>query len=329
MSFHRDVDVRMWSDQKFLSLSRPPPNARELWFYLLTCPETCTVPGLLRLGRAGLAEALGWPVEETAVCFDEIEQRGMAMADWNARVIFLPNRMKYGPTPNPDWVAGWGAVLDAIPDCDLKQEIHRRLRDHLFSLSRTSKKQVKTVEAFDRGTRAGTRAPPQGSPPVGTGTGSAPALLSKGRAADAAASLGSVPGTELAVAVVEKKIQPKSFSTTTTTPLPPPTEKQLAFIRLWASELERAGMPPETRNLSAEALENMDQLIHKAWSHDPDNYELVLSRMVYDLLRDQRFFAKHLAVIVMPAVWETRLAKAFVDLRADWETANRNRKKFY
>lgn len=132
VSFYRKIDVRVWGDERFNALSSPPPNAQTLWIYLLTGPHVGPVPGLFSVGRAGLAEALGWSVDALSACFEELVERGMAYADWSARVVFLPNSLKHSPPENPNQVRGWCKYIEAIPECRMTDDALRAFAEHLL-----------------------------------------------------------------------------------------------------------------------------------------------------------------------------------------------------
>lgn len=131
MARYRKIDVRLWVDQKFSRLSAPPPCGRYLWMYLLTGPETVNVPGLYRAGEAALAEAIGWPMKGFREAFAEVFQEGMAEADWEARVIWIPRAIFYNEPESPNVVKGWRMSWDEIPDCFLKQKAYQSLKAFL------------------------------------------------------------------------------------------------------------------------------------------------------------------------------------------------------
>ncbi len=122
MARFRTIDVRIWGDKKFRALSPPQPNAQTLWFYLLTGEHTGPLPGLFSVGEQGLAESLRWPLKALRRCWDEIAEQKMAAADWEARVVWLPNRIKYAEPANANVVKSWQAAWDEIPECSLKTE---------------------------------------------------------------------------------------------------------------------------------------------------------------------------------------------------------------
>ena len=97
MSIYRKVEVSMWGDEKFRRLTPLPPSGQSLWFYLLTGPHTGIMPGISQIGRAALAENLGWTPDAFAKAFHEVFREGLAKGDWEARVIWLPNAIKHNP----------------------------------------------------------------------------------------------------------------------------------------------------------------------------------------------------------------------------------------
>lgn len=122
MSHYSKVYRRMWGDAKFRELSAPPPNARDLWIYLITGPHNGIIPGLFSIGEAALAEALEWPLEDFRKAFAELSSKGMAKADWKARMVWLPNAARHNEPASPNVVIGWGKAFADMPECVLKQE---------------------------------------------------------------------------------------------------------------------------------------------------------------------------------------------------------------
>lgn len=129
MARYRKIDVRMWGDGKFRALSSPPASGKYLWIFLLTGPHTTNLPGLFRSGEKALAEELDWPLEGFREGFAELSREGLAKADWNARVVWVPNAIKYNPPDNPNVVKSWRHSWDEIPECSLKVEAFERLKE--------------------------------------------------------------------------------------------------------------------------------------------------------------------------------------------------------
>lgn len=132
---YRKVYVRMWADERFLSLSAPKPNAQSLWQYLLTGPHLSAVPGVFRAGEATLAERLGWPLPSFRRCWREIEQAGMAKADWKRQVVWLPSAVKYNTPESPNVVVSWRTAMEEIPSCPIKDEAETELRSFLADMA--------------------------------------------------------------------------------------------------------------------------------------------------------------------------------------------------
>lgn len=148
---YRNVDVCTWDDEKVRELSPMPPSGLGLWLFLLTNRFTTNIPGLFSAGEAAMAEKLRWPLEAFRECFGEVFGKGMARADWNAPLVWLPNALKKRNRPsNPNVVLGWADTWDELPDCALKREARRRLRAFIEPLGKGF------LEAFDRACPNGT-----------------------------------------------------------------------------------------------------------------------------------------------------------------------------
>jgi len=128
MTRYRKIDVKVWGDERFRRLSSPQPNGQTLWFWLLTNKRTGAIPGLYEVGEAEIAESLGWPLKGFREGFGELFREGLVKADWNARVVWIPNVMKYDPPANPNVVRSWRSAWDEVPDCNLKHEAYSVLK---------------------------------------------------------------------------------------------------------------------------------------------------------------------------------------------------------
>lgn len=134
MSRYRKVEVRTWSDSKFRSLSPLPASGQSLWLYLITGTHTGPIPGLFRAGRAGMAEELGWDIEAFDKAFAEVSNEGMAIADFKARLVWLPNALRHNKPESPNVVRSWRAELSLLPECELKDQAIAYMREYLSSL---------------------------------------------------------------------------------------------------------------------------------------------------------------------------------------------------
>jgi len=115
---YRRVPVAIWTEMGVLS-----DAAIVLLLRLRTGPETTPIPGVVVAGRAGLAEALGWPARRLDAAYRELETRGLVRADWRARLIWLPAVIGGAPPANPSVVMGWRSTWPQIPACPLRDEV--------------------------------------------------------------------------------------------------------------------------------------------------------------------------------------------------------------
>jgi hypothetical protein len=117
---YRRVSLQTWGDKKFRELSKPAPNGQTLWLFLITGPHTSAIPGLLHVGQAGLAESLAWPLSALRRCWQEVTDKEMGEADWDAPLIWLPNALKHNPPESLNVVKSWATTFDTLPECELK-----------------------------------------------------------------------------------------------------------------------------------------------------------------------------------------------------------------
>lgn len=135
MAIYRKVMVRMWGDEKVMALSRPQPCGQALWIHLLTGEQTDIIPGLCRIGEAAFAEQLGWPLEGFRDAFREVNALGMAKADWNARVVWVPKAIEHNAPTSVNVVKSWADAWDRIPECSLKVEAWQTLKAFLDGMA--------------------------------------------------------------------------------------------------------------------------------------------------------------------------------------------------
>jgi len=134
MARYRKIDIRVWGDQKFRALSPIPPCGQGLWFYLLTGRETGIIPGLLVAGQAAIAESLGWQPKAFYEAFHEVLREGLAIVDWKAPLIWVPNAIRYNHPTSPNVVRSWADAWDEIPECPLKVQAWQQFKTFLEGL---------------------------------------------------------------------------------------------------------------------------------------------------------------------------------------------------
>jgi hypothetical protein len=135
--------VRLWGDKKFRSLTPIKPSGQALFLYLLTNPNTTSLPGLFRAGAAAMAEELGWELKDFRQAFEEVLNQGLVKADFDARVVFIPNVIKYNKPQSPNVVKSWATHWDEIPECELKSVAYQALKDFVKDIGESF------AEAFD------------------------------------------------------------------------------------------------------------------------------------------------------------------------------------
>lgn len=133
MARYRKVEVKTWSDTRFRGLTPVPPCGQGLWLWFLTGTRTTNVPGVVIGSDAVMAAELGWPLKAFLQAFAEVFDKGMAKADWKAGVVWLPNASRPHENRNkpesPNVIRSWRDTWDEVPECDLKLEIWRQLKD--------------------------------------------------------------------------------------------------------------------------------------------------------------------------------------------------------
>jgi hypothetical protein len=134
------VFVSMWDTY----LRGTSATAQLVYLRLRTGPESSPIPGVVLIGPAGLAEALGWTLAKAKAALDELAAKGLLVADRQARLVFIPRAAVEGAPDNPNHVTSWARYWTLVPECDLKSHIRSNLRVMLEERGPTF------VAAFDR-----------------------------------------------------------------------------------------------------------------------------------------------------------------------------------
>ncbi len=125
---YRKIDVGTWVDGRFRALAPCPPNPRYLWFFLMTGKYTINIPGIVVAKPGEMAAHLDWPLEGFAEAFAEILDQGLAEADTEAGLVWLPNGPKHNPPASPNVITSWSKTWTLVPDCPLKTAILGELK---------------------------------------------------------------------------------------------------------------------------------------------------------------------------------------------------------
>lgn len=133
---YRRVSVRLWSDEKVGRLSPMQPSGQALWLYLLTGPHTSLIPGVFVAGRAAIAEALGWEIEDFDRCVTELLNEGLVRFDRAARLWFIPKALRHNPPASPNVVTGWRTPWAMLPECPMREQIGEEIAATLEAFSK-------------------------------------------------------------------------------------------------------------------------------------------------------------------------------------------------
>jgi len=121
MAHYRKIEVKIWYDEKFLSLSN---DGKLAFLYLLTHPLMTSL-GAMRGTISGLSAELKVFPE----AFQEAFDKGLFKVDEKANFIVLTNFLKYNKPENPNVVIAWGKGFDMLPECELKSVLYKRVKD--------------------------------------------------------------------------------------------------------------------------------------------------------------------------------------------------------
>ncbi len=186
MSRYRKIDVRMWNDAKFRSLS---DDGKLAFLFVLTHPNM-TALGAMRATVPGLAAELGWLPERLSKAFSEALSNGMAEHDEKAAAVALPNFLKYNQPESPNVVKAWAAALDLIPEGALKSLTIQRAKAFLEGKTRAFSEALPDVfaKALPKPMPYQEQEPEQEQEPkpkVGSGSGEESLALTHARAREA------------------------------------------------------------------------------------------------------------------------------------------------
>jgi hypothetical protein len=128
MARYRKLDLRTWNDQNFRELSPLPCSGQSVWLVLVLGPQTTNIPGLFECSEVAIADRFGWELEAFRKAFLEASSRGMVVADWKARLVWLPKAPLYNKPESPNVVKSWGTMFDELPECGVKVQAYQSLK---------------------------------------------------------------------------------------------------------------------------------------------------------------------------------------------------------
>jgi hypothetical protein len=130
MAHYRKIDVRIWLDKKFNTLST---DSQFVFLYLLTHPQL-TALGAMRSTLQGLSAELDWPLERFEGAFEALRREEMVAIDKNVNFVWLMNFLKYNPPESPNVVKSWEMYLGYLPECELKNTLIQNIHTFLTQL---------------------------------------------------------------------------------------------------------------------------------------------------------------------------------------------------
>lgn len=138
MARYRKIDVRIWNDRKFRSLS---DNGKLAFILLLTHPDTTQI-GTIRTRASNLADELGWSSDAMSHAILEAKSKGMIDADEKAGLTVINNFLKYNAPSSPNAFKSWCELIDLMPECDLLDRHVAGLKAFVDGLSLGMKKAI-------------------------------------------------------------------------------------------------------------------------------------------------------------------------------------------
>lgn len=137
---YRRVNVSLWYSEPFLRLSG---EAAMLLFRLMTGPESGALPGVIVTSREHQAVVAGWNLRRFNKLFAELEDAGLAKADWSRQTVVLPTVLKVAVPATGNVIKAWASHILTVPPGDLKNEVIA----HLEGLSATLGPKLAAVAA--------------------------------------------------------------------------------------------------------------------------------------------------------------------------------------
>ena len=141
------ISRRMESDERVRRLTRPQPCGLSLLRWLLLCKQATSLPGVICMGPAAIAEANKWPVQQLRQPLAELLREGLIEVDEDACLLWLPGACKHNPPANANAVRSWEKPWDEVPECTLKTRIYEHLHGYMANRKNTDK--VNWLELFE------------------------------------------------------------------------------------------------------------------------------------------------------------------------------------
>ena len=122
MAQYRKIDIRIWNDKKFRQLD----NTAKLVFLLLLTHPNMSMLGTLRGSKESLAYEIDVTPDVMSHAMTDVISHGLAYVD-DMGLIFIPNFLKYNAPTSPQSLVNWDAIIENLPECDLKSFVCQRI----------------------------------------------------------------------------------------------------------------------------------------------------------------------------------------------------------
>jgi hypothetical protein len=128
MARYCKVEIRMWGDEKFASLSPLKPSGQALWLALLIGPWPRFIPGVIPVGLGALSDTIRWKKNALLKFLNEIRSKKMIDYDMAAGLIVVHNALRLNFPTSSKVVLGWRNAWLDVPECPLKKQLAQQLR---------------------------------------------------------------------------------------------------------------------------------------------------------------------------------------------------------
>lgn len=118
MARYKTIDIRIWLDEKFLSLDE---GTQLLFIYLLTSQHTTSI-GTLSLPAHVIAAWLQKDIDTVSKRLDTLSKNGLIKVS-SVGLVWIRNYLKYNPPANPKVASGYCKFFDEMPECELQSEV--------------------------------------------------------------------------------------------------------------------------------------------------------------------------------------------------------------
>ena len=141
MARTRKVNPQLWNEKSFETLST---DSQLVFLFLLTHPHMTSL-GAMRATLLGLAMELFGSFHRFYVAIEVLRKQGLVKYDVAACLVWLPTFLQHNPPGSPNAVKSWARILNALPECPLRKQLIRQVKQFVLSLSPAFQRAVPAV----------------------------------------------------------------------------------------------------------------------------------------------------------------------------------------